>query len=81
MVSWRENSSYRVLSDMNVILLAVLDEFWLEETWVALDLVGSGCHTSTVNQSLEVLLGVVGDTDCAGLLLRQLCHSLPCVDN
>ena len=66
---------------MNVLLLAVLDEFWLEETWVALDLVGSGCHTSTVNQSLEVLLGVVGDTDCAGLLLRQLCHSLPCVDN
>lgn len=66
---------------MNVLLLAVLDEFWLEETWVTFDLVGSGCHTGTVNQSLEVLLGVVRDTDSAGLLLRQLCHGLPCVDN
>lgn len=66
---------------MNVLLLAVLDELWLQETGVTLDLVGSRCNTSAVNEGLEMLLGVVGDTDSAGLLLGELCHGLPCVDN
>lgn len=66
---------------MDVLLLAVRNEFWLEETWVALDLVGGGGDTSAVNESLEVLLGVVGHADSASLLLGQLSHSLPGVDD
>ena len=71
----------RVLSDVNTLLTHPLDEVGLEEARVALDLVGSGGDTSSVDQSLEVLLGVVGDTDSAGLLLVELGHGLPCVDN
>lgn len=66
---------------MNTLLTAPLDEVSLEEARVTLNLVGSGGDTSGVNQSLEVLLGVVGDTDGAGLLLVELGHGLPCVDN
>lgn len=66
---------------MNVLLFGELNELWLEETWVTFDLVGSGCNASAVNESLEMLLGVVGDAYCAGLLLGQLRHRLPCVDN
>jgi hypothetical protein len=73
--------SYRVFGDVDVLLLAELDQLGLEETGVALDLVDGRCDTSTVNEGLEVLLGVVGDTDRAGLLLGQLCHGLPCVDD
>ena len=72
--------AYGVLGDVDVLLLAVLDELWLEETGVALDLVGSGSDAGAVDDGLEVLLGVVGDTDSARLLLGQLCHGLPCVD-
>jgi hypothetical protein len=71
----------RVLGDVNTLLAAPLDEFGLEEAGVTLDLVGSGGDTSGVNQGLEVLLGVVGDTDGAGLLLVKLGHGSPCVDN
>ena len=71
----------RVLGDVNTLLTAPLDEVGLEEAGVALDLVGGRDDTSAVNQSLEVLLGVVGDTDSASLLLVELGHSLPCVDD
>lgn len=74
-------ATYRVFGDVNVLLLAVLDQLWLEEARVALDLVGSRHNARAVNQGLEVLLGVVGDTDRAGLLLGELCHGLPCVHN
>lgn len=66
---------------MNTLLAAPLDELGLEETRVTLDLVGSGGDTSGVNQSLEMLLSVVGDTDGAGLLLVKLGHGLPGVDD
>jgi len=70
-----------VLGDVNALLAAPLDELGLEEAGVALDLVGGGGDTGGVDQSLEVLLGVVGDTDGAGLLLVKLRHGLPCVDD
>jgi hypothetical protein len=73
--------AYGVFGDVNVLLLAVLDELWLEETGVTLDLVGSGGDTGAVDEGLEVFLGVVGDTDSTRLLLGQLCHGLPCVDD
>ena len=60
--AWYEQT-YGVLGDVNVLLLAVLDELWLEETRVTLNLVGSGSDTSAVNEGLEVLLCVVGDTN------------------
>jgi hypothetical protein len=66
---------------VNVLLLAVLDQLGLEQTWVTLNLVGSGCNASAVDECLQVLLGVVGDTDGTRLLLGQLSHGLPCVDN
>jgi hypothetical protein len=71
----------RVLGDVNTLLAAPLDEVGLEETGVALDLVGGGGDTGAVDEGLEVLLGVVGDTDSAGLLLVELGHGLPCVDD
>jgi hypothetical protein len=52
-------AAHRVLGDVNVLLLAVCDELGLEEAWVALNLVGSGSDTGTVDECLEVLLGVV----------------------
>jgi hypothetical protein len=51
---------------VNVLLLAVLDQLGLEQTWVTLNLVGSGCNASAVDECL---------------LLGQLSHGLPCVDN
>jgi hypothetical protein len=82
MLFWtKRETAYGVLGDVDVLLLAVLDELWLEETGVALDLVDSGCDTGAVNEGLEVLLGVVGDTNSTRLLLGQLCHGLPCVDD
>jgi hypothetical protein len=71
----------RVLGDVDTLLTHPLDEVGLEEARVALDLVGGGCDASLVDQSLEVLLCVVGDTNSAGLLLVELGHGLPCVDN
>jgi hypothetical protein len=71
----------RVLGDVDTLLAHPLDEIGLEETRVALDLVGGRCDTSLVDQSLEVLLCVVGDTNSASLLLVKLGHGLPCVNN
>jgi hypothetical protein len=62
-------ATYGVLGDVNVLLLAVCDKFWLEQSWVALDLVGSGCDAGTIDQGLKVLFGVVGNADSARLLL------------
>lgn len=76
-----DKSTYGVLGNVNVFLLAVLHKFWLEKTRVALDLVGRRCNTSSVNECLEVLLGVVGDTNSSSLLLRELGHGPPCVHN
>jgi hypothetical protein len=70
-----------VLGDVDTLLAAPLDEVGLEEAGVALDLVGGRGDTGAVNEGLEVLLGVVGDTDGAGLLLVKLGHGLPCVDD
>jgi hypothetical protein len=71
----------RVLGNVNTLLTHPLDEVGLEKARVALDLVGGRCDTSLVDQSLEVLLCVVGNTNSAGLLLVELGHGLPCVDN
>ena len=48
---------------------------------MTLDLIRSGCYTSAIDQSLKVLLCVVRHTNSARLLLGQLCHRLPCIDN
>ena len=66
---------------MNALLLAVSNKLRLDEKGVALDLVGSRCDTSALDDSLEVLLGVVGNTNSASLGLGKLSHGLPCVDD
>lgn len=71
----------RVLGDVDALLTAPLDKVGLEEAGVALDLVGGGGDTGGVNQGLEVLLGVVGYTDGASLLLVELGHGSPGVDD
>lgn len=71
----------RVLGDVDTLLTHPLDEVSLEEAGVTLNLVGSRCNASLVDESLEVLLSVVGDTNGAGLLLVELCHGPPCVNN
>jgi hypothetical protein len=48
---------------------------------MALDLVGRGCDARAIDEGLQVLLGVVGNTDSARLLLRQFGHGLPRVDD
>lgn len=53
---------------MNVVLLGKVEQFLVLKTDVHLDLVDFGCLTSTVDQSLEVLGGVVGDTDSAAFV-------------
>jgi hypothetical protein len=71
----------RVFGDVDTLLTHPLDEVGLEEAGVALNLVGSGCDASPIDKSLEVLLSVVGDTNGAGLLLVELGHGLPCVND
>jgi hypothetical protein len=73
--------TYRVSSNVDVLLCAVLDELRLEKAGVTLDLVGRRCDTGAVNERLEMLFGVVGNTNSSCLLLVKLSHGLPCVDN
>lgn len=46
--------TYRVGSDVNVLLLAVLDQVVALENGVALDLVGGGDDTGAVDEGLEL---------------------------
>jgi hypothetical protein len=48
---------------------------------VTLDLVGCGCNAGAINECLQMLLGVVRYTNSASLLLWQLSHRLPGVDD
>lgn len=66
---------------MDVLLSSVFDQVVALENGVTLDLVGSRDNTSGVDDRLEVVNGVVGDTDSAGLGLGELGHGLPGVDN
>jgi len=66
---------------VDVLLPAVLDEFRLEEPRVTLDLIGGRSHSSTVNERLQVFLGVVRNADSACLLLGKLRHGPPRIDN
>lgn len=73
--------AYGVGSNVNALLLAVVDKLRALEERVTLDLVGSGNDTSGVNDSVEVGNDEVGDADGAGLGLGQLGHGLPGVDD
>ena len=66
---------------MDALLLAVSNKLRLDEKRVTLNLVGSGGDTSALDKSLEMLLGVVRNTNSASLGLGKLSHSLPCVDD
>jgi hypothetical protein len=59
---------------VDALLLAVLNQVIALQDRVTLDLVGSGHNTGTVDESLEMGDGVVGDTDGAGLALGKLGH-------
>ena len=71
----------RVSSNVNALLLAVSNKLRLDKKRVTLNLVGSGGDTSALDKSLNVLLGVVRNTDSASLGLGKLSHGLPCVDD
>lgn len=73
--------AYRVSSDVNVLVRTELDELWLEKAGVALDLVRRRGNAGTIDDCLKVLLGVIGYTNSARLLLVQLCHCLPCIND
>jgi hypothetical protein len=62
-------SPYRVFGDVDVLFLAELDKLGLKKTRVTFDLVGSGCDASAVDESLQMLLGMVGNTDRTSLVL------------
>lgn len=66
---------------MDVLLGGVFDQVVALKDGVTLDLVGSRDNTGGVNDGLEVVNGVVGDTDSAGLGLGELGHGLPGVDD
>lgn len=61
-ILWSEYrpNSYRVGSDVNVLLLAVFDQIVALQDGVALDLVGSGNNASAVDEGLELLRGQHG---------------------
>lgn len=50
----RGRGAYGVSGDVDVLLLAVLDQVVALENGVTLDLVGSGDNASAVNDSLEL---------------------------
>ncbi len=69
--------------DVNALLLAEVNNLLLGQKRVVLDLVGSRNDGGLREQLLEVLDGVVGNTDGLDLLrvcLDQLLEVLPCVD-
>lgn len=66
---------------MDVLLGGVFDQVVALKDGVTLDLVGSRDNTGGVDDGLEVVNGVVGDTDSAGLGLGELGHGLPGVDD
>lgn len=69
--------------DVNALLLAEIDNFLLGQERVVLDLVGSRHNGGLGEQLLEILDGVVGNTDGLDLLgmgLNQLLKVLPCID-
>lgn len=55
----QEGGTYGVLGDVDILLFAELNEIRLQQPWVALNLVGCWGDASTVNECLEVILGVV----------------------
>jgi len=73
--------TYGVSSDVDVLLGGVFDQVVALKDRVTLDLVGSRDNTGGVDDGLEVVNGVVGDTDSAGLGLGELGHGLPGVDD
>jgi hypothetical protein len=76
-----KGGAYGVSGDVDALLGGVLDQLRALENRVTLNLVGSGDNASGVDDGLEVLDGVVGDTNGAGLGLGQLDHGLPGVDD
>jgi len=68
----------RVGGDVDVLLLGVGNELLARKNGVALDLVDSGNEVCLLNQSLEVLVREVGDTNRANLALGKLVDGLPC---
>lgn len=67
---------------MNALLLAEVDNLLLWAKWVVLNLIDGGDDSSFGKQLLQVLDGVVGDTnglDLFGMRLDQLLKVLPCV--
>jgi hypothetical protein len=73
-VQYRGDMTYGVGSDMDPLLLAVLNQVVALQDGVTLDLVDGGHNSGTVDDGLEVGDGVVGDTDGAGLALGKLGH-------
>jgi len=70
-----------VLGDVDIVLSAPSDEVGLEETRVALDLVGGRNDTCAIDQSLQVFLSMVRNTYSASLLPIELGHSPPGIDD
>jgi hypothetical protein len=66
---------------VDVLLGGVFDKVVALEDGVTLDLVDGGDDAGGVDDGLKVLLGVVGDTNSTRLLLGELGHSLPGVDD
>lgn len=68
-------------SKVDALLLQVGDQLVvLQESWVSLDLVGSGHDTSGLDNGLDVLDGEVGNTNVLDLGLGQGHHGLPSVN-
>ena len=78
---YNASGTYRVSSDVDVLLSGVLDQVVALENGVTLDLIDGRDDTGGVDDRLEVLDSVVGDTNGAGLLLGELGHGLPGVNN
>lgn len=75
-------TEWAVGGDVDALLLAKVDNLLLWAQWVVLDLVDGGDNGGFGKQLLQVLDGVVSNTnglDLVGMRLYQLLEVLPCV--
>lgn len=76
-------TQWAVRGDVDALLLAEIVDFLLRAQWVVLDLVNGRGDFRLSKQLLQILDGVVGNTnglDLVGVVLNQLLHALPCLD-
>ena len=77
----RVRVAHRISSNVDVLLLAELNELRLDESRMALNLIRSRSDARRVDESLQMLLAMVRNTNSSRLGLVKSSHGFPGVDN